>query len=192
MSGYKVLETCGCVLLFSDPPEAWIPVHAFSIVTKRLGKKALMDLDLARIWGAMIVAGPKSGLDELRNDPETLRRADAIKATLPATLPDAAVHWAVWGEQGVSSRTMFRAATQLWPPRHRQQKGYPRDVGDVRRCLLLLDQVPIFRPALDRWPGRTGTGPPSGRSGTTSQGHSRRSARIGVAPPMAWRRGRTP
>lgn len=137
------------MIVIPDAPREGIPTSALTMVAQRYGDSGLMDLDLARIWGAIFVVGTKQGLSELRQAPETLARAAALTATLPSTLPKEVLHWAVWGQQRVSSRTLFYTATGVWPPGVSQDKGHPFDVSDVRRCLLLLEQVPSFRPALD-------------------------------------------
>lgn len=50
-------------------------------------------------------------------------------------------HWLAFGERGVSSNTIVEKITKL-PSLGDFWASHPADVDDLRRCLLLLDQVP--------------------------------------------------
>lgn len=85
----------------------------------RLQAKMLIDDLLARLSDLQMSTRPLEGVDE------------------------AAVRWLATGERGLSSNTMFTHLTGL-------QAGsgevhYPHDPSDLRRCLLLLEQVPSLR-----------------------------------------------
>lgn len=54
------------------------------------------------------------------------------------------VQWIAQGETGISSETIAFTALGVEP----RQKGYPRDPGDLRRCLVLLQQCPVAARAL--------------------------------------------
>ena len=57
--------------------------------------------------------------------------------------------WAVHGEHGVSSKTMFRyLCDNVIVPL--QYESHPHDPDDFRRCYLLLKAVPQFRSKLGR------------------------------------------
>lgn len=59
-------------------------------------------------------------------------------------IPDEAVRWLREGEKGVSSKAIFSRLTGLeldtWPVAH----CHPSDPADLRRCVLLLESVPVF------------------------------------------------
>ncbi len=143
--GYVCETVSGCSLLFALPGESGIPVSALQSVARRHGRGCVMDTDMARIHGAVIVAGKPEDLARLREAPETVRKAGAIAARLPATLSAEAMRWAVHGEQGLSSQTLFRALAGVGVPGAREEISNPHDISDVRRCLLLIEQVPEFQ-----------------------------------------------
>jgi hypothetical protein len=64
-------------------------------------------------------------------------------------LPDGADEWLRSGARGISSEAIFSHLTGLMISR-RAQMGPPGDPDDMRRCRLLLEQVPTFRADLHR------------------------------------------
>ncbi len=73
-----------------------------------------------------------------------LRLKDLQSSTRPMEgVDEAAVRWLAAGERGLSSDTMFSHLTGV------QAGGgevhHPHDPSDLRRCLLLLEQVPSLR-----------------------------------------------
>jgi hypothetical protein len=132
-----------CVLAYAAPGQTGIPVSVFSKVARMTGKGSVMDTDMARVHGAILVAGKPADLQRLRTAPETVAAAAALSARLPAELSPQTRHWAVWGEQGSSSQCMFRALTGVCVPgAGRDEAAHPHDPSDLRRCILLLEAVP--------------------------------------------------
>lgn len=112
-------------------------------VMKVVGQEAVMDPDLARMAGAMMVAGPEDALAALRKRLE----AGALHAEAQKNpgLSFNAVRWLAHGERGISSDTMFTVITGVdalkdW------HKSHPYDPADFSRCRLLLEQVPELKP----------------------------------------------
>lgn len=136
-------ERKGLVILGYGPT----PVELFAKASKVAGKDAVFDTDVARMAGANFAAGSREALAELRArlEPGALQGAQAAN---PGLSPEAAA-WLASGERGVSSNTIFEhltgiSATGDWG------SGHPHDPADLRRCRLLLEQVPELRPLFQR------------------------------------------
>jgi hypothetical protein len=67
---------------------------------------------------------------------------------LPVT--PAAVEWLAHGERGTSSNAIFTHMTGMDALRGRNNWTHPNDPDDLRRCLLLLEAVPEFKPHMHR------------------------------------------
>ena len=135
---------CGCVIVRPLPGESGIPIGAIRHVARllpRRGRGAVMDPDLGRIHGAVILAGSPDNLRCLRAAPETVGRAERMERALPEWLSSAARRWAVWGQQGRSSQAMFSALTGVVLSTGENGVQHPLDAADFRRCLLLADEV---------------------------------------------------
>ena len=133
-------DTIGTVVLgFGPQPMDW-----FSKAMKSTGRDAVMDQDVARMAGATLAAGTPAALDLLR----ARLKAGALQAqqsTIPG-LTQAAYQWLATGARGMSSEAMFQHLTGvhctrdgMWP---RGSTAHPYDPADLRRCRLLLEQVP--------------------------------------------------
>ena len=98
------------------------------------------------------------------------RFGDYPAETLSPTVEQRAIMWAAFGEQGISSRTIFAIMTGAIKhedafPRDWARFNVPHDPSDFRRCYLLLklipewrerleemaDAFPKWRPFVDRW-----------------------------------------
>lgn len=90
-----------------------------------------------------IAAGQPQALAELRMRLE----AGALQAAAKQNpgLSDAATRWLADGERGISSNTIFTHLTGI-DALQGSTKSLPWDFADVRRCRLLLEQVPELMP----------------------------------------------
>ena len=136
-------ETIGTVVLgFGPQPLDWI-----SKAAKACGKDAVMDPTVARMAGANLAAGTPKALELLRQRLE----AGALEAQQKANpdLSGAAVVWLSQGQRGLSSETVFQHLTGVCCLGESWKSGLPyvpSDPDDVRRCRLLLQQVPDLAP----------------------------------------------
>lgn len=136
-------ETKGTVVLgFGPQPTDWL-----SKASKLCGKNAVLDTSVARMAGATMAAGTPEALDAMRLRLE----AGALQAqqqTNPG-LSEAATRWLATGERGLSSETIFEHLTGA-PVLKDHWREYgphtPSDPADLRRCRLLLEQVPELVP----------------------------------------------
>lgn len=136
-------KTEGTVVLgFGPQAIEWI-----SKASKLCGKDAVMCPQTAQMAGANLAAGTPEALASLRQRLE----AGALQAQKQETpgLSEAATRWLASGERGLSSETIFQHLTGIstrnvqWQDRHPHT---PSDPADVRRCRLLLEQVPELAP----------------------------------------------
>lgn len=133
-------DTIGTVVLgFGPQPMDW-----FSKAMKSTGRDAVMDQDVARMAGATLAAGTPAALDLLRKRLE----AGALQAERAANpwASKAATNWLATGERGMSSEAMFFHLTGIKCVRdsgaRESRTAHPYDPADLRRCRLLLEQVP--------------------------------------------------
>ena len=135
-AGEGLPETEGTVVLGYGPQQMdWL-----SKASKLCGKDAVMDQDLARMAGATFAAGDQRALARLRQRiiPGAIQ---AEQARHPNISIDA-VRWLAVGERGVSSNSIFSHLTGIDALSGSGLMDHPYDVGDFRRCRLLLEQVP--------------------------------------------------
>ena len=133
-------ETKGTVVLgFGPQTTGWL-----SKVSKLCGKNAVLDTDVARMAGATVAGGTPEALDTLRLRLE----AGALQAQQQANpgLSEAATRWLASGERGLSSETMFEHLTGIKTLDEHWGICTPSDPADLRRCRLLLEQVPELVP----------------------------------------------
>jgi hypothetical protein len=170
------IETvCGCSIVRSSGPRGGMSIETMQTVARRHESRrpsstrtssarqnvdqddadcrqkawqspVVMDTNLARLHGAVMVVGTRESLDALWNAPETIARMDAFAKSLPGHLSEAARRWAVSGRQGCSSQAMFYRFTSVDLSGQAAEGAYPLDVADLLRCLHLVDQVPEFAP----------------------------------------------
>ncbi len=133
-------DTVGTVVLgFGPQPMDWI-----SKAAKLCGRDAVMDQDVARMAGATMAAGAPAALAILRQR----LKAGALQEQQQQhpNLSLAAAQWLATGERGMSSEAMFQHLTGVPCTRGRDwlpgRVTHPRDPADLRRCRLLLEQVP--------------------------------------------------
>lgn len=143
-SSYRVERRSGCVLVFGA-----VPVDVLSSIMRTASRSAVLDADLARLAGASLALGSSA-------DVETMKAslAPAAEAGVKARYPDldaAAAMWLATGEQGASSSAIFFRLTGARPNSlrdHDDPLPHPHDPDDLRRCRLLLEQVPAFQDRL--------------------------------------------
>lgn len=107
-------------------------------LTRKLGS---LDLDAFSREEAMQIR-----LESLMVIQDLHRRVEEFEQLLASgtKLSMAASQWLASGERGISSNTMFTRLTGVNAIR-RDSRGYPHDPDDLRRCRLLLEQVPELR-----------------------------------------------
>jgi hypothetical protein len=88
----------------------------------------------------------------LKSHPETERRRESLKKTMPSTTPPELVNWFANGEVGLSSKAIVYHLLGL--PEAKSSDfidfGHPSDPADLRRCLLLLEAVPSLKDDLHK------------------------------------------
>lgn len=147
-------ETIGTVVLgFGPQPMDW-----FSKAMKATGRDAVMDQDVARMAGATLAAGAPAALDALRKRLEA-GALQAARAENPWA-SKAATQWLATGERGMSSEAMFFHLTGIKCTRGRASRddrtAHPYDPADLRRCRLLLEQVPELQILLPKMASLSG------------------------------------
>lgn len=142
---YTIEERKGCTLVFGS-----VPVEMFLSLTQKHGKNAVMDTRAARMAGASMAFGAPEALAALCREMEASARYGINASPLYAGLSDGAREWLATGEQGISSMAMFAHATGIRPADMRPDDAarHPLDLDDLRRCRLLMEQVPEVRERL--------------------------------------------
>lgn len=123
-------------------------------VTKSLklcGDSAVVAHDVAAMVGATHAIGTPKALAAVRNklapgSTAATRRKDLARS-------DAAIQWLANGERGNSSETIFTHLTGVNANRG-SRNSHPLDPADLRRCRLLLEQVPALEPEFRKRMGR--------------------------------------
>lgn len=82
------------------------------------------------------------------------RFGDYPEEILRLPVEQRAIMWATFGEQGISSRTIFAVMTEAIQyedvfPRDWARFNVPHDPSDFRRCYLLLKLIPEWRERLE-------------------------------------------
>lgn len=82
------------------------------------------------------------------------RFGDYPEEILRLPVEQRAIMWATFGEQGISSRTIFAVMTEAIQykdvfPRDWARFNVPHDPPDFRRCYLLLKLIPEWRERLE-------------------------------------------
>lgn len=142
---YRVDRRDGCVLVFGG-----IPVSDIAALTKTVGRGAVLDTDLARLAGASLAFGSRADVEALKAS--LAPSAAASVRSRYSDLDPAAAEWLATGKHGTSSAMMFYRLTGVRPNILRDDDdpmSHPLDPDDLRRCRLLLEQVPAFYARLD-------------------------------------------
>ena len=107
----------------------------------------MLDPDLARMAHANLAWGTRADCDALKRT-LAAREIENERAAHPG-LSAAAIGWLATGIQGTSSRTIFSVLTGI-PLLLPSEYATPGDPADLRRCRLLLEQVPELQTQFPR------------------------------------------
>lgn len=144
MNRFTIIERDGCVLV-----EGLLPMRWMSAVTSTMPKKAVLSPQLAGMLGANFAFGMPEDVDALIAAITPEHEAEARRSASSRGLSEAAAIWLATGERGNSSETMFTHLTGVNANRG-TKNSHPYDPDDLRRCLLLLDQVPELKAEFPR------------------------------------------
>lgn len=141
---YTVTEREGCTLITGS-----VPASQLAALMGTGGKGAVLSSNLARLAGVQFAWGQPEDVSAL----EDKLRAEKLRGLMTgippgqAGLSEEARRWLAVGEQGLSSCSMFWRFTGVKPDYLNDETrfSHPHDPGDLRRCLLLLEQVPEFK-----------------------------------------------
>jgi hypothetical protein len=171
--GFTITMLHKCVLVSALPGQCGVPIEGMQFAVKMVPAKAVMDCDLARIYGAIFVAGLPKDLKVLHGASITteMRRA-YVAPLLKSKLSDQEINWLMFGEYGGSAAAIFKQISDIDPPTlrgggERDKTMHPSDISDFRRCQLLLETVPeyakkfaemrqvspVWNALVDAWPG---------------------------------------
>ena len=143
---YRIEHIDHCVLVYGH-----VPLSALEPLTRLAPPDAVMDLHLARLTGASLAMGLASNTKALAAKQADAVLAHAQQAYSKTRLSAEAIRWLALGERGLSSDTMFYRLTGIRPnDLYGAAKDHPCDPDDLRRCRLLLKQVPELAPQVDR------------------------------------------
>lgn len=139
---YQIVDQCGCTIVYGT-----IPAKALVGLLQRQSQDARASAPLASRLGASFVFGTDQSLLALASSPAAREAAERAADELIGKHPvsDAARRWLIYGERGRSSDSMFAVFTGL---PGLEAEHYPRMLPSLRRCRLLLEQVPEFAPQL--------------------------------------------
>lgn len=142
---YTVETREGCTLVTGS-----VPVTQLTALMSAAGKGAVLSDNLARLAGVQFAWGLPADVDALEDKLRAEKLAGLISGQTDAAkngLSEDARRWLAVGEQGMSSCSIFWRLTGFKPDYLADDRYYshPHDPGDLRRCMLLLDQVPEFK-----------------------------------------------
>lgn len=130
------------MLGFGPQPISWL-----KDAEKIAGRGAVLDADIARMAGANLAAGTPEALAALRQRLEAGATLAEVQGN-PGLSPEA-LRWLACGHRGLSSESIFQYLTGIQVLKGHWQSEFPRtpiDPDDMRRCRLLLEQVPELEP----------------------------------------------
>lgn len=139
MSEYTIRTINNCKEIFGA-----IPLDDLAALVKLVPKGAVMNMRAAKHLGAVIVAGMPEDTDTLLKLPACEAIKVEVRIAKSKGMSEQAQKCLMCGERGTSSETMFAVFTggEIKYPSH------PHDPADLRRCRLLLEQVPEFAPRI--------------------------------------------
>lgn len=130
---YRVLVREGCTFIFGH-----LPIDHMAALTKSAGKRAVMDVRLARLGKANVAWG-------LPEDCKALAEKLATQALEAAPAASALERWLVAGERGASSNAIVAHLRGVPVCEFGAQGAHPHDPDDFQRCLKLLEDVPEIK-----------------------------------------------
>lgn len=141
MSEYTVKTICDCKVIYGP-----VPLDDMSALVKTLPDGAVIDTRAAKHLGATIVVGMPEDTKKLLDLPVCDAIKEQAQEARNAGLSAQAARWLISGERGSSSETIFSTLTGYQGIKN--FNSYPHDPDDMRRCRLLLEQVPEFAPRI--------------------------------------------
>lgn len=132
---FTIEERGNCVLVHGTVAVRWL-TNLPNVIPN-----AVFSPELARMTGANFAFGLPADVKALIEETKPKAMAHVEMQHQNTGLSAAAKRWLAVGERGVSSNTIFTVLTGVnaledW------SACYPHDPADVRRCRLLLEQVP--------------------------------------------------
>ncbi len=142
---YTVQQREGCTLITGS-----VPITQLTALMSAAGKGAVVSDNLARLAGVQFAWGLPADVDALEDKLRAGKLAGLIAGQADPSadgLSDAARQWLAVGEHGLSSCAMFWKLTGVKPSYIADQNhyDYPHGAGDLRQCMMLLDQVPELK-----------------------------------------------
>lgn len=140
-TGYTVKTIGGCKVVTGS-----VPLSDMGALLKMLPEGAVIDARAAKHLGAVIVAGMPEDTKKLLNLPACDELKEQAREASSIGLSVHAARWLLEGERGSSSETIFFTLSG-----QKIKNGclsYPHDLDDLKRCRLLLEQVPEFSPRI--------------------------------------------
>lgn len=131
---YTVKTIQGCKVIYGQ-----IPMDDFSALLKVMPEWAVMDIQAANHLGAAFVTGMPDNTKKLLDLPPCEELKKQAANAKQNGLSEQASDWLLRGERGSSSETMFAVLTNS---SKEHKRAHPHDPDDLRRCRLLLEQVP--------------------------------------------------
>lgn len=142
----EVIE--GCTVIYGD-----MPLTQMAEILGLAGE-GVVDTNAARVLEATMVVGTKDCISQLKSSKSYKAKAIQLakKESDGAELSEEAVNWLILGERGSSSSFMFGYLTQIDILKS-SACPVPLDAADMRRCRLLIEQVPEFKEHLHKLAG---------------------------------------
>lgn len=140
MSEYTVKTINNCKVIFGS-----VPVGDLDAFVKISPKGSIIDTQASRHLGATLVIGLKEDTETLMDLPACYAVNVEQRKAKDTGLSEAAQQWLSNGERGTSSNTIFAVLSGMDITKTR---SHPHDPADLRRCRLLLEQVPEFAPRM--------------------------------------------
>jgi len=144
----KIETRHNCIVAYLEAGELGLSVRMTNEITNKAPSGAVIDSHIARMLGAILVAGLPEDLEVLFAvaEAEALTRAVRLRHDpTHKTLSGDALVWLAVGKQGLSSRALFAVTTGVAPEGMRDATAVPYDADDFRRCALLYNAVPEVR-----------------------------------------------
>lgn len=141
---YQVHKERGCTLIRGS-----IPIDDFVRLSRQvspddpLTDDFILSPSLAMLSGSSVAWGAEADCRALERE-YAGRHGDILEATYSGAIQPEAITWVRYGEIGASAIALFWriAGCPPFPVPDKYQTSCPQDTYDLRRCRLLLDNVP--------------------------------------------------
>lgn len=141
---FTVIERDNCVLV-----RGALSASGMRGVTAMRHKKAVISPDLARMLDVNFAFGLQADIDALIAKITPQHQAAAKRTAAARGLSEAAAIWLACGQRGNSSETIFTHLTGV-NANTGTARSHPYYPADVRRCWLLLEDVPELKAKFHR------------------------------------------